>query len=94
MDKRHFFGPQDRGGDVGYKLRIVRLSDSERRIWSRKKQSLHVPTAGFETPSVISVFHRLLERSIQCNTILTMQYIDNATLVPAELKEERKHCYT
>ena len=72
MDKHPFFGPQDGGGDVGYELRIVRLSNSERRIWSRKKQSLHVPTAEFETPSVISVFHRLLEGSIQRNTILTM----------------------
>jgi hypothetical protein len=48
------------------------------------------PYRDLKRPSTISVFHRLLKRSIQHNTILTVQYIDNGTLVPAELNEERK----
>jgi hypothetical protein len=44
----------------------------------------------FKRRLIISVFHRLLKEKIQRNTILTMQYIGNATIVPAELKEERR----
>jgi len=96
MDKPRYSRPQGRG-DVGSGLRRIRSSKSEssnggfgpgrNRVYMSQQQDL-------KRRLIISVFHRLFKEKIQRNTILTMQYIDNATLVPAELKDERKNCYT